>query len=476
MISHSNEHTSRWVQVCAFLTVPLACWQKWIFPSIPNYHLQHGFVYFSILFLLWAWFKNLWSFSDLKPFLVKAAPWLAALFVFQGIAFWQSAEAYLDSGQAILASMLTGAAKLAAQLLFALVFLLLCVVLTRNAKSRKYLLLGAIAAFISVAIFCVVQGVIIYGVHVGKPEYGWLYRAARALNRVMALLVEAQWNDAVYDFYSEGSYTQKLFRMNGVFEEASVLAAWVGTFFFSIASGLIALRRGHGGWIMAVACLVILVASTSFAAVVFIFACIIVLLLHVFAEYRAWTKIAFILLALAVVTAATYHLPQTQTKMAQIKDASLPRVTVPLATLEIVKKHPLFGVGRGWFTSHVVVEPIYAEAAPRNFELKAWKAMGRVPQLCAWLGLAAEYGLPAVACALFALCFLWKKIYTHARNNPDSALWRFSSAACGTWVFMVCIAAFADIEIRNPLFLLPLFGFCSLAALPVKTLDSGDAP
>ncbi len=458
-MQHAEAQKFSLLHIFAFCTVPLACWQKWIFTFIPNYYLQHAFIYIAAPFMLWAWQAKLWSLDDVWGLLKKAAPWLIVFFLFQTVAMWCSASFYPVAGRPTFVSVLISLGKLAVQLPFILFFVLLCKVLISDTRSQKCLLMGTVAAFVFIALTCAVQALWLFGKDASLPWLAALAGKAKMLNIALAPFIEAQWIGAVYDFYSEGSYTAKSLRINGVFEEASALAAWLSTFFLPVSLGLTAVRSRYNsaGWVMAAICFVILFVSTSFAGIIFG-----VTGLAAIAAYFCIGRRMFVLggsfFMISILSVLIlFFTPKVQEKIERIQLISMPRVAVTIATFELIKKHPVLGVGRGWFTRHVIEEPQNKEDLHKDPEFIAWKDTGSIPHLSTLPAAAAEYGIPVIFCVMFWVCGISKRLFGKLRENPHSDLYRCSATICLFWIIMVAIAGLADIETRNILFLLPLF-------------------
>ena len=104
------------LHIFAFLLIPMACWQLWLFPGIPNYYAQHFLIYPSLVFMLWAWKRGLWTLAEAWRLTRPFFPWLLLLVILQIVADWRSARFFLPEGAPIWRSIVTGLIKLGAQL------------------------------------------------------------------------------------------------------------------------------------------------------------------------------------------------------------------------------------------------------------------------------------------------------------------------------------------------------------------------
>mgnify|MGYP001151231650 CR=1 FL=1 len=124
------------LHIFAFLLFPMACWQLWLFPGIPNYYAQHFLIYPSLVFMLWAWKRGLWTLAEAWRLARPFFPWLLLLVILQIVADWRSARFFLPEGAPMWRSIATSLIKLGAQLPFILFFILLWRVLLRDAYEQ----------------------------------------------------------------------------------------------------------------------------------------------------------------------------------------------------------------------------------------------------------------------------------------------------------------------------------------------------
>lgn len=463
------------LRLFAFLLIPFACWQPWLFPGIPNYYAQHFLLYPCLIFMLWAWRRGLWSMAEawavLRPFL----PWLLLLFAMQAAAGWHSAQLFLPQNASRLRAVLVGLLKLAAQMPFVLFFAVLCRVLMRDAEARRQLVRGACWAFAALALWCAVQAIYVYGV--ATPDYGaeesrgLLRDLAHAALSALSPWLEARWPDATYDFYSRGAYALTLTRFNGFFEEASALATMVGVFFVPLAFGLLAMADRKRGFLFAgfgilVCSLAIMIFCRSGTGQILAAVTLgLTLLFCLRGRGKALKTLVALALAAVCVYAAikTPHVPSYLLKRTTWQNVgTLPRVTVTLDTLEMIAEHPVLGVGRNWYFAHLHNGRHYMQNLADD-ELRDWKEKGSGGDLSALPTLAAQYGLPLVMAAMLFVFTVWLRLQKlHLARPADSAL-HFAAAACTAWLILGFVASLALLDIRNPLFSLPFFCFYALS-------------
>ncbi|MGE9985794.1 O-antigen ligase family protein [Desulfovibrio sp. SGI.169] len=464
------------LHIFAFLLIPLSCWQVWVFPSIPNYYAQHFLLYPCLVFMLWAWKKGLWTPPEAwrlaRPFL----PWLIALFAVQTLADWRSARLFLPEDAPLGRAVLFDLIRLGAQLPFALFFALLCRVALREEKSRRCLLRGAIWAFGLLAFWCAVQAVYIYT----TPSENWTYLCDQQIEHPVARatagrllflfspLLEARWENAFYDFYSQGAYALTLPRFNGFFEEASALAAMVGVFFAPLAFGLLGLssRRNFrlAGGVMLLCCFVILLFCRSRTGWLLALAGLLLILWAILR--RQWGARAALMAAglMLVCLWAALLAGQSQPEFRQrlAKMGKLPRMVCLLDTVDMIKAHPLLGVGRNWYFAHLHNGERYL-AHLSNPELRFWKEQGSGGELSALPALAAQYGLPLTLLALGFVGRVCWRLRRMRRARPDSALLAFMVPASVAWLVLGLTVSLGSVDIRNPLFCLPFFCFYAVS-------------
>ncbi|WP_165176638.1 hypothetical protein [Desulfovibrio sp. ZJ369] len=463
------------LRLFAFLLIPLACWQVWLFRGIPNYYAQHFLLYPCLVFMFWAWRRRLWSVAEawgvLRPFL----PWLVLLFVMQAAAGWQSAQLYLPQNASRLHAVLLGLLKLAAQIPFVLFFAMLCRVLMRDAAARRLLVRGACWTFAALALWCAVQAIYVYGVSTMYYQAGESRSPLRNLvHETLAALspwLEARWPDSTYDFYSKGAYALTLARFNGFFEEASALAAMIAVFFVPLAFGLLAMAyRGRkflfAGFSILTCCLAIMILCRSGTGQIL---AAVTLGLALLFCLRGGGKGAKTLITLALAAGCVYaamntpHIHNYLLKRSMWQNVSnLPRVVVTLDTLEMIAKYPLLGVGRNWYFAHLHNGAHYMQNL-QDKELRDWKEKGSGGELSALPALGAQYGLPLLALAFAFTGSVWLRLHTLHRIRPADNTLSFATSACTAWLVLGFVASLAALDVRNPLFSLPFFCFYALS-------------
>lgn len=468
------------LRLSAFLFAPTACWQMWIFPNIPNYYLQHLFIYPAFVFMSWAWRRGLWDISCAWRIVRPLLPWLVALFVLQGAAHRQSAIRFSPQDASFLLSLTVSFAKLALQMLFVLFFALLGCVLMQKPETRRSLLQGALWTFGLLFGWCLVQAMFVYSIPVNRypipetdsPLVQGMRDVSRLLMETVSPFLEARWLVLVYDFYAQGAYALTTFRLNGFFEEASALASVVGVFFAPLGFGMLALGRsrkkyGLAGLMLLTACLIILIFCRSTTGQILAAA---VLALTVATalrgRFRASTAVACAALCLGCLWAAFYapHVPTYLVSRANYFNLSkMPRIICTLDTLDMIKAHPLLGVGRDWYFSHLHEARRYMEHLD-DTELREWKKSGRGGELSTLPAMVSQYGLPATAAVFAAIGQLWLRLRRMAKKAPKDPALVFSSAAYTAWIILGFITLCGMFDPRNPLFCMPFFFFYALAS------------
>lgn len=456
------------LRLYAFLCIPLACWQMWIFPNIPNYYAQHLFIYPTLLFMAWAWLHRLWTLGEVWLLLCRALPWLLLLFALQALAGWQSAQQYAPL-EPVAPRVLQELFKLAAQLPFLLLLILLGRVLMANSEARRYMLKGALFSFAVLMLLCAVQGVFIYTKGSQNALFVWLQQASRQFLLSVSPWLEARWLSSVYDFYREGSYALTTRRINGLFEEASALCVMLGVFFVPLAFGLLALSKNKGriaGWVMLLLCLETAILCKAVSGIALAGLILLCLFFMVLPRLRSKTKL-FLVLMFVLLCGATVFLSSNVRNYlnAHTKERS-PRVVITLDTLDMIAEHPFLGVGRGWFAPHQHEGQRYLKRLD-NIELATWKERGTGMELSALPALAAQYGLPLVLAALIFIGVVWRRLQLLQKAKPNDFNC-FMASACTAWVVLAFVLSTSSLDIRNPLFCLPFFCFWAAALTSQK--------
>ena len=467
------------LHIFAFLLFPMACWQLWLFPGIPNYYAQHFLIYPSLVFMLWAWKRGLWTLAEAWRLARPFFPWLLLLVILQIVADWRSARFFLPEGAPMWRSIATSLIKLGAQLPFILFFILLWRVLLREEASRRAMLQGAVWSFGFLAFWCTVQAAYVYTV--ATPFYPEQESGSATILAVRKLLrvilenvspwLEARWPKTIYEFYGKGAYALTLTRFNGFFEEASALSAMVGVFFVPLGFGLLGLASYKRkfqvvGTVILVASLGIMIFCRSGTGQIL---SIVTLLLIVLFCLRGRFKLFKIFAGAALVVTCTYaalyapHVDSYSAYRAQVFELSrTPRIIVTLDTLDMIKAYPLLGVGRNWYFVHLHSGRRYL-ANLSDPELRVWKDWGSGGELSALPALAAQYGLPLIILALIFVGHIWWRLQTLHRACPANPLLAFMAPACTVWLVLGLAASLGALDIRNPLFCLPFFCFYAIS-------------
>lgn len=467
------------LRIFAFLLIPMACWQVWLFPGIPNYYAQHFLLYPSLVFMLWAWKRGLWTLADAWRLARPFFPWLLLLVTMQAVADWRSVRFFLAEGAPMWPSIATDLIKLGVQLPFILFFALLCRVLLREETSRRAMLQGAVWSFGFLAFWCTVQAVYVYTVATpfypeqesGSEEILAVRKLLRVMLENVSPWLEARWPSIVYDFYEKGSYSLTLTRFNGFFEEASALSAMVGVFFAPLGFGLLGLANYKRkfqvvGTVILVASLGIMIFCRSGTGQIL---SIVTLSLMVLSCLRGRFKLFKIFAGAALVVACTYaalYAPHVGSYFAYrdrvFELSKTPRVIITLDTLDILKAHTLLGVGRNWYFAHLQNGQRYL-ANLSDPELRVWKERRSGGELSALPALAAQYGLPLIILAFIFVGRIWWRLQTLHRAQPVNSLLAFMAPACTAWLVLGLTALLGLLDIRNPLFCLPFFCFYAIS-------------
>lgn len=500
------------LHIFALLLIPMACWQVWIFPSVPNYYAQHFLLYPCLVFMLWAWKNRLWTLREAWRLARPFVPWLVVLFAAQAMAGWQSARLFLPEGAPIWRSIAAGLVKLGAQAPFVLFFALLCRVMLREEKSRRNMLRGAVWSFAALIVWCAVQAIYVYTVSgLVYPEHESgdtcilaVRRIVRDTLQMVSPWLEARWPSAVYDFYKNGAYALTLTRFNGFFEEASALSAMIGVFFAPLSLGVLALAGrgalypacarpsgqffmknrsalklglvGAGGVTASLAIMIFCRSGTGQGLSVVLLVLIAGLCLR--GRFRCVKSLVGLVLVAACVYAALHapHVPSYFAFRTKVFNVSkTPRVITTLDTLDIITNHPLLGVGRNWYFAHLHNGERYL-ANLSDPELRVWKERGSGGELSALPALAAQYGLPLFVLALAFVVRVWWRLQRMRRARPHSALLAFMAPACTAWLALGLTASLGLLDIRNPLFCLPFFFFYAVAqGTGLEAAEEGEA-
>jgi hypothetical protein len=463
-------------RVFATLFIPLACWQVWIFPAVPNYYLQHFLIYPCLFFLAYAAVCRQWTWQKLHKRWLWLCPWLLTLLCAQVIALWLNAPTFLPQ-QSHLAVVLTGLGKLLVQLPFIIVFVEILGLLLRDEQGRTYFMRGVLAAFIALFCWCAVQALTIFTHGATQPALVVLHDVLASLLRAVSPWLEARWLDTVIPMYRDHAYALTEGRINGFFEEASTLATWLGLFFLPLglagcaavqytaqqnsAKNCTLLSRKASIFLLLGSLFLLLLCRSSTGIVlcavgIFLTLCLLL--------PRSSSKIRYATLAsLACLILLALCLTSLGQKTAwQLLAGKSNRFAVTQTSAIMTIQHPLLGLGRGIFSPAYVA---YSPLSPQDRgEIRTWKEQKSVPHLCSWLALSAEYGIPAVLCLIWACFSLWQRLRRTYRQqpSPETLFWYSTSTA---FFCLLGIAMCAIVEIRNP------FAHTLLIALYLRTQE-----
>lgn len=466
------------MRIFLFLCVPLACWQVWIFPSIPSYHLQHFFVYPVVAFMLWLLVTRALSLRAVISRWIRYAPLAVLILCLQVFALWNYSQpdavsAVELSTFARLRRMGVLLAKIILQWPFIILFAELCRFIVQNADRRRVCMVGYLAASIFLIILCTIQGLYIYTVDTQSPVLTLVHSTCQTVLRTVSPYLEARWLDSVYDFYAQGAYSITIQRINGLFEEASSLSAWIATFFLPLSIGFLALQGRNCrrimlmGWTGCIAWIFILFLLRGTTGQLLGITALVLLFVGSGLGQRKLLPTMLVSVCAGLCLCIALFVPQVSTflqaRMQLDRIAHLPRVIIMLDTLDIIKKHPFTGVGRGNFTPHIVQGKRYTQNLAHDPELQGWKKNNSVPPLSALLGFTAQYGIPLLLLLLGGIAHLWLQVYRRWRTQPANPLLRYTLAAFTAWCVLAFIASIGSLDWRNPLFCLPLFSFMAIA-------------
>ncbi|MDD2967107.1 MAG: hypothetical protein PHN64_06445 [Desulfovibrionaceae bacterium] len=443
----------------AALFIPMACWQVWIFPAMPNYYLQHILIYPCIMFLGYAFVCGQWSWQKALLRWRWLCPWLAALLCAQAAAFWFNAP--LLPQHSFVSMLLTGLVKLLLQLPFALLFVELLRLLLLDEQGRRNFMRGALAAFFALCCWCAVQALTIFTQDATQPALIALHSALASLLRTLSPWLEARWLATAIPMYREHAYALTEGRINGFFEEASVLATWLGLFFLPLGlAGCAAAQQQvkqavktyaplsrNASIFLLMASLLLLLLCRSTAGVALCAVGIILALFLLLPRFSTALRYGFFASFISIVLLSACLTSLGHKASWQLLAGKSNRFEVTQISAEITLKYPFLGVGRGMFS------PAYAEHSPLTSrdmgEMRTWKEQKSIPKLCAWLALSAEYGIPVALCLIGACLALWWRLRWAYRRQPCpcTLFWYTGGTA---YFCLLAVAMLAVVEMRNP--------------------------
>lgn len=476
--------TDRYIAIFALLIIPVANWQRWILPTIPNYYLQHLLFYVCAPILLHAWRRKIWAPYDALLRARSMLPLLAVILPLQAYAFWMTAAQFAPekTWMSVLISLL----KLCSQLPFLLFFLEVCHVLVQEKAWRRNMLVGACGSFAALMTICTMQGIYIYAQDHGFISDSSLARYAEVLKH-MASVFESRWIGGVYDFYAKGTYALTVYRINGFFEEASALASILGVFYVPLGIGLLHLGRHQrsqrtewaGVAIVLFSCTVMVLARSSTGLGLALVGMVLLGVSYIrktspsTSPHQKYLATGGIMLTMILLGSIAISVPSVSQFLVQRLNyenvAHLPRVVVTREVLALAADHPLTGVGRGNISPHVLASDSFKQHADKDAELGAWQQQGKLVILSVLPEALAEYGIPLVAAGMALLARLWLQLRRLQQHSPHSARLRFAAASCGAWCLMFLAASPGSHDIRNPLISLPLFLFIVLSRTTLRT-------
>lgn len=469
----SPTHNSA-IRLMSFMLAPLACWQLWIFPSIPYYHFQHLFAYPVCLYFMWLFATGYIRLADMyrrwRPFI----PFALLVLVLQSVALWQNS--LLPDTTPLLQRLLPMSIALCKTvLMWPMLGIVgeICLFTVQRPFALRASAYGYAYVSLPLLILCIIQGIAVYTAASSNSMLLALHESCAQLLRVISPYLEARWPNSVYNFYTQGAYSLSILRINGFFEEASALAGWIGTFFLPLSFGCIFVRNPRipwlplYGWISAIIWIILLflLLSTTGQAIA-IAALVLLLLFSLRGKAKAITgSLAVLCLSLCLVI--SLNVPSVgiylQHRSQHWDMSTLPRVIIMLDSVDLIREHPLTGVGRGNFSAHIVQGMRYKAQVAYDEELTTWQKNKSVPPLSAILGFTAQYGIPLALLLLLGMARVCYTLYRQWRAQPNEPLAQFAFAACCAWYVLAGVAASASLDLRNPLFMLPLCTFIALA-------------
>ncbi|MDY0260589.1 MAG: glycosyltransferase [Desulfovibrio sp.] len=477
---HKKKHLMTLRSVATFLLFPCAAWQVWI-TDIPNYHLQHLFMWLLVPFMAWAYYCGWWSLRGAYNIFRPVLPWLSVFLLLQAAVSWHSAHYF---GQdAIAKSVFSDLIKLCAQLPFLALFTLLGMVITQTKESQRAVLYGLISLFLFIFIVFCIQATFVYlrtpsghQYHLSAPPESPLTRSILntlcPLIKSIALVFEAQWKDGVYDFYKNGAYALTLARINGIFEEASIFAAHVGVVFVPLSVGLLALGRQKksralktASWIIFVCSCLMMAACRSTTGQIL---AMVAILIWIFMYCAAQLKKSFLFAAVGAIvfTIVLSCIPQGDTSLfKRIADgyatSGTPRAVVFRGSLAVIAEHPFLGTGRSWYLPYLYAGEEYQKNSDEP-ELAYWKKVG-TGEMSAILAFTARYGIPFTAAVTLLFFMLGRRLFFLRSRDPGNLCLGFTASAFWAWGTMALTTLLGSYDPRNALLLLPLSIFLGAA-------------
>ena len=477
---HKKKHLMTLRSVATFLLFPCAAWQVWI-TDIPNYHLQHLFMWLLVPFMAWAYYCGWWSLRGAYNIFRPVLPWLSVFLLLQAAVSWHSAHYF---GQdAIAKSVFSDLIKLCAQLPFLALFVLLGMVITQTEESQRAVLYGLISLFLFIFIVFSLQATFVYlraplGHEYHRyalPENPFIQSIINTLQPLLksiASVFEAQWKDTVYVLYNNGAYVLASARINGIFEEASIFASHVGVVFAPLSVGLLAVGRQKksralktASWIIFVcSCLMLAACRSTTGQILAMVAILIWIFMYCAAQLKK--HFLFAVVGAIVFAIALNCIPQGDTSLfKRIADgyatSGNPRAVVFRGSLAVIAEHPFWGTGRSWYLPYLYAGEEYQKNSD-ELELAYWKKVG-TGEMSAILAFTARYGIPFTAVITLLFFMLGRRLFFLRSLDPGNPCLRFTAPAFLAWSVMTFTTLLGLYDPRNTLLLLPLSIFLGAA-------------
>lgn len=441
----------------ALAFVPVICLQNWVFTGIPNYYLQHWFIYLATIFLLLYWKTGDFKILAFCRKYGKVFAVLSVVTAFQAVSLSISVqEAYTGSFWSNYAIHLI---KLFAQFPFLVAIIALYDLLVRDTEIHRHIFYGFVFSLLFTITICFIQIFCIICTKIAFPYFQEMNRFLQTIIINAASLLEARWNNNIYDFYFNGSYTTTLIRVNGIFEEASALAANISTFSLPICLGLILspkARTRKTGFAACLALITISVASVSLTGIILAGTATLLLLFYAALSgmrmRRMGVSLCLMALVLAALSASPYHRTMFFHCISKLTDMANPRLVITQKSAEMAAENPVLGVGRGMFSFYLEERIAPLPVADTDPEFIEWRKRGSIPQLSSILGVAAEYGIILVLGLSGIITYIGRALHRFTLLSPASASWKVITATYLAWCVLAFSASFGSIDWRNAMF------------------------
>ncbi|MBB5144690.1 glycosyltransferase [Desulfovibrio intestinalis] len=466
--------------VATFFLFPCAAWQIWI-TNLPNYYLQHLFIWLLVPFMAWGYHCGWWSIRGAYNLFRPALPWLSIFLLAQVVTSWHSA--YYFGQEAIAKSVFFDLIKLCAQLPFLALFALLGVVITQTEQSQRAALYGVIALFLFIFIIFCLQATFVYlRTPLGHqydlyalpedPRIQGILNTLHPLLKSIASIFEARWKDGLYDFYKQGAYVLSLARINGIFEEASIFASHVAVIFVPLSVGLLAVGRQKRSkplkiisWIIFLCtCLMMAACRSTTGQILAIVAILVWIFMYCAVQLKK--NVLFAVVGAIIFAIALNCIPQGDTNLFKritegYAASGTPRAVISRGSLAVIAEHPFWGTGRSWYLPYLYAGEEYQKNLDEP-ELAYWKKTN-VGEMSAILAFTARYGIPFTVGVTLLFFMLGRRLFFLRSLAPSNPCLGFTAPAFWAWCAMAVTTLLGSYDPRNALLLLPLSFFFGTA-------------